>query len=460
MISLNPLGWESRRLSSDEIPRDVQMPQLAMAVCPIAMKELLSTEIPQLANGSLGLRNLEVVFARYKPPRNCHVFYQLELVDHASGNATTAWVGAKFFSKGLTAGYMHRRTAFMRSDGLLPAWLHVPNLNAILTFFPNDLKLPRLDSLFRARDLRSALESARTPFDCALEDDGCPAGEVVSYRPERYCFVRLMHQESTRACQPVIYGRMLHTPEEVNRLHSVMSELWNLRHKSGLQVAEPLGCEVDMRMTFQSSVAGSTLTGALNKDNCQELMQAAAESLSRIHACSVTTDVFDEDAELSSFKSGAEALQRIAPDQFPNVDDLVDRLANNRSSRRSVMAFVHGDFSTNQLLMQDKQLGVIDFGSCRVADTHRDVANCFVRLENHLTGDLLRNAQQAFVREYRERHASRFDEQTFVWQQSRAFLKEGLVAFRKLKPGWRQRTQRCLNRADELLSSTRWGVLQ
>jgi len=453
MIPHDIPGWEPRELSLKETPYDPQMPQLAIALCPQQMKQRLAIEIPQVMAGLLELRDVQIVFTRYKPGRYCHVFYQCTLIDQENGKACTALAGTKFFSNPISAGYVRRRTSLMTSDGPMPAWLHLSELNAVVLFFPNDLKLQGLRSLFHDDDLQLAVDSAGIDLQLATSQNESSTKQILSYRPERYCLVRLTTTEDA------VFGRMFHTLDETERVHAIMESLWQSRNQNGLILAKPLGYDAESRIGFQSSVPGKPLTGQLNQESTTAYMEAAAELLANIHACSVPAELFDVESELQSYRVVAAALRRISPDGFANVDQLIDRLANCRPTRQDAIGFTHGDFSSNQLLADGERLGVIDFGSCRIADAHRDVANFVVRLENHLTGELLNRAQQLFVQAYQQRRPNIFDERSLAWHQARAALNEGLVAFRKLRPGWIQRTSRCFGRAQEQLDTTQRGVL-
>ncbi len=455
MMSAQQLGWNPDRLSYDDFASIPSLPAMELALSPTAVRNRVRAAIQMQTD--VRLLDAKVVLVRLKPERYCHVFYDFTVADIRSGSETTVVAGLKLFFKPVSSGYIRRRVKHLKTQGSLPAYLHFHDLNAVMTFVPGDLKLKMLPHIFSAKQIQTALDRA-----ISLSQRRCvplenAAIEVASYRPERYCLVRFDQGSSNE--QDSIFCRMFAEPKQAAQLHHIMVKLWQFRDSHGLPLAEPLGYDSEQGIAFQSRVAGSTLTKELNRNNLSHYMEAAAGLLSRLHALPIKAPPFCDDAELVSLSRTAESLHCIAPDEFPTVKELVSLLAGLRTTETKSVGFAHGDFSSNQMLVDGDRLGVIDFGSCGVGEQLRDVANFVVRLENHLSADAAQSARRTFVDSYRSKRPNSFCLREFRWQEARACIKGGLLAFRKMHEGWRSRTHRLLGRARDILETSDFRVL-
>lgn len=463
-MSFRPKGWIDHRILAEiEIPADPTLPQLSTVLDAGIMGRLLQGKLPGgFVEGRFQIERCRIVFVRYKPPRYCHVFYALDISDSVSGRRGTQIMGAKVFVRRLSKSYVARHTEWIKGVpdyGL--SFAYVPDYNMILTAFPNDLRLHGLHQLVYADELESVvrttleLPTARVGVSA---DNGRPV-QVVSYRPERYCLVRCIVQPSNSASETgqrrLIFARMCHTEETGDQAHRVMVALWNgmARRSRLLWVAKPLGYDPTSRILFQSAVAGTTLTSLIGHKDFLRYVEAAARSLATIHQtpAHMEQSTTPED-ELQEMEPMAETMTQVLPAVGEKLNKVLDRLRSNLpDSQGQARDFIHGDFSTNQILVDGNRLSVIDFNSVCMGDPHRDLGSFLARLEHHLQGPLMQRAAEAFCRQYEAGRPGVLNRERLIWEQARGFVRDAFIALKKVRSGWPRRVDHYLSQAETLL---------
>lgn len=291
-------------MALQSLPVDPVLPHLAIALDPELMRREFSRHLrcnqADDAKGSKADRSVTVNACsirrvKYKPGRNCRVWYELDISGPQSGERACVWYSARMYAPHSSLSrYRKALDGFTVRPTVGPAVLHFVALGMVVWAFPNERKLDGLPMLVDP----AALWSQVLP-DVVREGMGeawrivRAHQSVASYAPEYTCSVRadltLQHRETRQTHDWCVYGKTYYDDRGANTLE-LMRELYAASEtcSAGLVVPRPLAYQPGTRSLWQESVPGITLHDYLRKAPHGPGLAAAGRAVATLHGLEVT----------------------------------------------------------------------------------------------------------------------------------------------------------------------------
>lgn len=441
-----PKGWlPGTRLSGDELPEDLALPQLPDVLCAERLAALLD----------VAGADLDLLFVRYVPGRSCLTGCAVR------AGAGTALVTVKALATAPSEDWLARRRRRLRAkaeSGMPFRWLAERRI--AVAGFPNDLRLRTLPDLLDEARLRATLREALDAPD--LELSPAADGELlepVSYKPERSFLARAAVSAAQGSTQQ-LYLRT-YRDERAATVHATMRALHAAAAGAGgeLALAMPLGHVASTRLLVQSTLGGRPLPDVLEHGD-SSATSAAGRALAVLHALPIpgTTPRAVEEP-LGAPDATTTALRDVLPWLAERVGRLSDALrARAPDLDDRWLAVLHGDLAPSQVLVDEARTGLVDFDRCLVGDVHADLGSFLARLERNglergWSGEFVSRCGEAFVTAYGEGSGRAVDARRTRWHHALGLARMALSALRHLRPGWRSRFDAHLGRAESVVGA-------
>lgn len=328
----------------------------------------------------------QVTYVRYKPGISCLVAYRLE----TNGGTLDIYGKAVAAIDKMRKAYRKGGTSSLHGPGAV-----ILENDAIALFvFPQDGKLNLLPELFtedgRSRFLQKTLPREPQLWEAGLERirykpeqrfvgrlsvDGAPLAKIKVYAPARF-------RESSANAKAILSGGPLKVPRRIGRStrhHTVIFE-W-----------------------AEGNLLKDVILGTLFEPRAVETAGAA---LAEIHSQKADgLKYLTRNSECSSLLAAAAELQFIFPHLEKRVRELARELARILFGAPPVDYPVHGDFNSEQILINDGSAIILDLDNAVRTDPSADLGLFIAHLEeDNLTGVLsqcrLEMARNAFLRGY------------------------------------------------------------
>ena len=352
------------------VPKDDALPGLAALLDVALIKAHLE---PQ------GVLDCRVDHVRYKPGESCLISY-----------AATCPEGERFwYAKCLPAGAFAEASREAAVNGR--QCIALDEVRALLFAYPNNGRLAGLATLGREDRLRQLL----SPH--------LPEGEIdttiLRYKLEARAVLRC------EAGGKAVYVRA-YQDERGTVVFRIMGHLFRrLGPRADLAIPEPLAFVADQRILVLGHLPGQPLRATLRTASARADLERAGQALARLHA--------HEDPEaprrtiadhLARARRALRRLARFAPAQERFLTTVGDVLhARAPRDQEWVPGFVHGDFHFSQVLVDPRQIGVIDFDSAHAGPVEADLGRLLahlrdLRLKGHLAEE--HPLTEAFLQAY------------------------------------------------------------
>jgi Ser/Thr protein kinase RdoA (MazF antagonist) len=395
-----------------------RLPGLSALLDEDAFAELLANWLP-----GAGISGVRAEYVRYKPETSCLVSYRVESSEgqrivHARAERDDA-------------GRRLQRLAALADlpTALGPGALVLEERALAVLPFPNDRRLPALRALASQATRRALVGGA--PGDL----------EVLAYKPERRLVARAGDvvvraytadgwPAAARAVAGVGRSRGVRVPElrRVADANQVLSLAWMPgRTVEGL-LGEPGGSPAALVAAALRALHGSAPAGELpTRRGTLDVASLTAAGRS---------------ADVAGAAVGREAR------------DLAARLADKLAGRLPGGAVLHGDFSIDQVLIDDEGAVLIDFDAATLGHPVDDLASCLGDLELRvIEGRLDRDRAVAFGEALLAAYAGGpavHDDELGVLTAA-ALLRRVAEPFRRRRADWPARMEAVVQRAAELV---------
>ena len=375
------------------IMNDPQFPQLAMALKPALMQDMLQetlvvpTKTPRprfLVDSCL------IGEKRYKPWESCVLSYDLQLRDLQTGSSRKQVVSARLCKprEGLKELHEAKRRKLSPTPGLVPL-AHLPGTEMVVWVFPNDRKLTHLPQLLNLEFLASHLPAklASLELDASNDIDAISA-EVLHYLPERSCMIRYRLTAKRRSTgesyASTLYGK-IYRDDHGSETYSVMRQL--AEQIPGTAV--PLAYDQDLRTLWQSHVPGhSFIWDMLQGEKTLSLLHAIGQCLGEFHRCSIQTPSrFGLPDIKASLTETVDVARRAYPEMADRIQSLVNRLLAQCNSMRwteQPMTPIHRDLKLSNFLFDRETFRLIDLDCVCIGHPLTDIASMITNI--HLNG--------------------------------------------------------------------------
>ncbi len=429
-----------------DVPRDPELPQLAIALDPIAMADVFAAA-SRLHRGSL-LETCRIDRVKYRPRRNCSVSYRLQLRD-ADGRSFEQRVAARFCRAGESASRYRIAAANPLTTSMAgPTLTHSPALDMLAHWLPNDARIAAVAHLFDAERLRSrwlpALVDVLTEGRGRLLDQSIT---VTQYVPEnRVCArveLRLLTDRYAAAALHTVYAKA-DAATRGAQTDAVMRTLTTspAQRDGRLRTPRSLLWQPDAGLHWQEGLAGSAL---LDRGPQVDPAMAAAvgSQLAALHGTPVpTTRALTRVELIDRPRKAAALLALIEPRWRSRLARLVYALEIHAAGIDTLPEVtLHGDLHPRNILVDAGRLSVIDLDTVTRGPAAMDLGSwiadgLYRAVLAGYTAASAAPSRRAFVAAYLEGSSQAVSSATLAWSIAHHLLCERAYrAAVNLKPG-------------------------
>ena len=337
---------------------DPHLPALPMAFDLDAVSRLFEERWPVhggLARAHVPVNARRLLDTKYQPSKRCVTSYEL-LVEHPA-NIFRTTIGAVEVTP---TGIAHR-------------------------LFVDDPELPGLrtatDPVAMAERFATLLER----MGCAAAVESCQV-IPIRYKPESRCVVRYDLRTSTG--RQILYGKLIAQNGEgltatINELYRVSQDMPGMP-----RIARPLAYWPEIQMLVQPAIRGDELNirafdNAESYTKRVQWMHEAGASLAALHASAAIDGLLrtlaDDLSELEQYRAPVMIVSRTLGTRYEEALTAIASMARGRVEPAPVKS--HGAFRTDQLLVENDRLTVIDLDSFCWANPARDIGNFLAYLD-------------------------------------------------------------------------------
>lgn len=276
-----------------------------------------------------------------------------------------------------------------------------------------------------------------------------PRATILQYWPRKRCTIRVVADGKPYFVK--VYPRKFLRKQRGSHIHDVCVALWeaSIAGEISFRVPKPIGWDNGSLTLSMELLPGVPAIEMLTQPD--SLTQAnriglAAASISRVKFLQSRT--FDYSEQLKDSKDIAAELIRRAPRFRHSVEELLqhlEQLAPIASTRPLVV--VHGDMHIDQWLVENGELGLLDFDDVAWGHSERDAAFFMVQLEDYPSPlEFANPLNRAFLQGY-EAVAGALDERLMRMYMAHKWLAKSLRATRRQAPESTVCARVCLQRA-------------
>jgi aminoglycoside phosphotransferase (APT) family kinase protein len=399
--------------------REPRLPGLATLLDDDAFAELLSTWLP-----GAGIRSARSTYVRYKPDTSLLVAYRVqsaagEQLVHARAERDNA------------AGRLQRLTALAdRPTALGPGVLVLPEQSLAVLPFPTDRRLPALRAL--------ADEAARSH----LFGGSGGSMRVLAYKPERRFVARA--------------GDLVLRAYAADGWPAAAGAVAALGHAPDVRIQEIRRVADAHQVIALAWMPGRPLERLLDAPGVSPA-PAVAAALRALHACRPAGALPHRRGawEAAALRAAGEAAGVAGPRLGRRARLLAARLAGELAARAPGNAVLHGDFSVDHVLIDERGAILLDLDAAALGHPVDDLASCLGDLELRvIEGGLERRRAEAFGGELAEIYAHRASvpvrEDELNLLTGAALLRRVAEPFRRRRPDWPAAMEAIVGRAAEL----------
>lgn len=364
---------------------------------------------------------------RYKPGTSCTLAFRLT----TDGGDPVRCV-AKTYRTDSAEKVL--KTVHRASAGAMLA--HDPSLALVVTTLAGDRDLPALAKLFDAESRDGLLERLLP----GLSSRGELALETLRHNPERR-WVGVL-RSANRA--PVLLRAYRRTQSHQHR------RAYRVLSSAAPRTPELLGRIRRYDLLAVEWIEGRSLS-TLPPEPAR--LEATGRALARLHSGHRfrRLGLIDPETEARDAVSAANEVAQLLPGLAPRVNEVADRTASLLEGLTAHTAMLHGDFSTDQVVIgADGEPALIDLDSARVGDPAIDLACATALLARHGAADYVRMPSSA-VRALYEGYTSLLPLPSASRMSAHIaahLLRRAVDPFREREDDWPRHTERLVELAE------------
>lgn len=444
-----------------DTPTDIRLPGLSLLFDMPRVTEIL---MQNLIDSKLDILACEGKYLRYKPSTNCIVAYSAKCAGNKGEEPfDLMFYGKCYSSEDFPVATEKAKThQWEKTQGFNPV-IVLPDDNVIFYVFPNDCEMKELVTVTDARKIARMLYEINgfLPRKEWRISDKRLCLDVIRYKPEKRAVVRISSRAKSRSDQTKKPFTVYLRTYSDDRGRSVFHRMQDLNQalKSHPEVIAPhaLFYIEDKRYLFTEGLDGRPFIELLSEADKFDFTAKAARALAALHQLN-NVELLTRSSEdlMSDAKATAETLQLILPEMSVVVKHILNRLQQLFSSSGSTQTgFVHGDFHSGQLLIQENATVVLDFDRSFRGEALLDVGNFYADLtiqgRHHRWKDT--QAQiDSFVNSYVKSVGHSIDrERLKLWIGYGLFM-FAVYPFRSMNPSWKTSVAATLAESERILS--------
>jgi len=416
---------------ADLARRDTSVPGLATVLDPEAFLAALRRASPKVIRAEIG-------HVKYSPGAFCRAAYRIEV-----GSAEVD-VDARACRPQELGSWVRKAHTADAPGPLETPCMVLRDVAVVVTVFPNDPKLPQLLSLTDA-DQRAQVLRELLPGQPGMWEAGI---RCLRYRPERRYAAELSGRDGRRALLKAL------TPKAYLRAkRGAMA----FRSSPPLRVARLLGASDQRQLLCFEWMPGTMLSerSALPEPDRQGFSDAGV-ALAALHAQSADgLERWTRDDEIAYLHALSREIAFIYPEFSARAQTLVRRLTSWLGQLAPVSLPLHGDFNGGQVLIDGRDVAIVDLDSAYCGDPADDLGNLLAQLETFafhgtMSADRVRQLRDALLTGYRRAGTAALLERVGPYTAS-GLLRRARYAFRDRTIDWRQVVEASLDRAEAIL---------
>lgn len=362
-----------------------------------AVRAALARHVPELASGELELRDCEVKRVRFKQGSRT-ALYRLTVTGPSPGEERVVELLGEILAQDTFEPCPGPNGAAFADEG----WrCYLPELRLDLGLVPREVPLPAVSVLTDPEQARELLEQAIRA--------GSPAYANLRIQSVR---LRVVREKASR-CTVVYELEFAHDPGDAGspspmvaktyrgdkgkNAYIGMQALWSskLSTSAAVAVAEPLAFVPELNVLLQGPVAGgATLKGHIRSafaagtpealGEVSDYVDKSAVGLAELHTSGVTYGGTVTWADMvADVEETLGRVVSIAPELAEAAAPLLARLAERAAAHPSdPFVPTHGSFRPNQVLLNDGEIGFIDFDRFSQAEPGLDVASFLAAMKD------------------------------------------------------------------------------
>ncbi len=248
----------------------------------------------------------------------------------------------------------------------------------------NDPKMPELSDALNPDDVQRAFDHCLSFQELEHGNTRVQAIRVIRYKPGRRCLIEydLSSAEEVSSEQEAItlIGK-IRSRSSGQSAYRLLKLLWDAGFQSscfdGISVPKPIGIVPNFRMWMQLKMPGTEATHLLTQAGSELLVRQIAEAAHKLHKAGVPTKRSHSMAD--ELRILHEHLPKVAM-KYPKWSSRIDRVldAADRIGMAVPMpevAGVHRDFYSDQVIVDESRLYLIDFDLYCQGDPGLDIGN-------------------------------------------------------------------------------------
>lgn len=419
------------------VRRDPAIPGLSLLLDPDAFVTKLRARLPEATS----IDRASISYIRYKPGTNCLVAYRFEVAGTELDAHAIAYCASlkdklhKFLERKLIAG------------PLGPGGMLLDDCATAVFFSPND---GRLKSLRRLADLREreVLLRALFPDQPALRDASI---HNLRYKPLRRYVAKLCTADGVAAAALKIYAKQDFPAAQAN---AKALDVWREP-----RVVRLLGQSQRFQALAFAWLPGHPLSEIVaGLEPRDEILIRVGEVMATLHMqdpaglASLTREA--EAAALTGVGSG---IADVCPLLSGRAVDLARKLAAWTVAAPVMEHPVHGDCYAQQIIVADRDIGMLDFDRACRGDPATDLGNFFAHLERdvleHRLSEERAERVKATLLEGYQRAASHGVPAHTTLYTAAGLLKLASEPFRRHANDWPARIETIVARAEAIAAT-------
>jgi hypothetical protein len=465
---------------NNALPQDSALPHLAQALDGAAMARVFASALPHHQ-----VLSCEIDRVKYRPTRSCSVSYKLR-VWHAQRGECDQHVSARFCSGGASSQRQAQAAscAWVASSAG-PTWQHVPSLDMVAYWLPNDPKLSATQCLFDPSELRrQALPDvvrALTGSAARLVGHDC---QLVQWVPElRACArvtLQIQHRPGGDSFTHTVFakadrerdGAQTHAAmlalqrspaQSIGQLRTPRPLLWQPSTGLHWQLALP-GTPLDVHLDKVLNARSSSHFGAPPEALVgADMARAVGHHLAALHGTPLSglhQGVSLADLQTSTDKA-CDALLVLDADWRPLLRRVQAALSSRLQHHGSALmqqgqVTMHGDLHPGNLLIHAGRLAFVDLDDLHTGPAVLELGAwlAYTLSRAVLHGAPMAQARQscsAFLQAYAQASGQAVDDTWLAWGTAHHLLcRRACGGLATLKPGRYAAVPRLLALADAI----------
>lgn len=407
------------------VRRDLGIPGLAAVLDPETVAGLVQSAM------DWRVRIATPTYVRYKPDTSCLVGYRIETTE---GEVTC-------YAKALGRGDADKLRRMSRGSPAGPVRV-LPFDDALIAIstFPADHDL-RVLRLVADKQERRRLLSSLLPGRSELCEGGI---RTLHYKPERRYVACL-----PRIGPPAVVLKA-YTSDDYPAARAAAGAF---RAAGPLRTARRLASSERHRIVAFEWLPGRALTSVMRRD--PSVLRGVGRALRILHEQSNRLRPVTREAEAQRLMAAARAVTALMPDLAASATTLAGRLAARLCAFGPMAIPTHGDFSADQVLLEDSHVAFIDTDDAARGDPASDLGSFaadlhIVELEGRLAEGQAEGLMDELLAGYGRPHLAGAEGRLPAYTAA-GLLRRAVEPFRYRLSDWPERTARLVQHAWEII---------